>query len=560
MTDPASHMSSALPTSDREPTEAGPPAVEPPNADPLTVLDLEDEEWVAGLRARVTGDGAALGLARGGEAMGSRGRGASPTTAAALSLIFPGLGQLAAGSRRRAVLVAAPAILLLAVAIGALLGDPVGVTTFLIRPSVLGAIIGVNVVFGLYHLVAISDAFNVARRAWASTGRRAGRMSLAVLVGLLVLAVGVHGAIGWAGLRVNAAAGAIFLGEGLIPGLGATPPPPSTTPEPTPTPTLEPSAAPRPTPTPTPTPEPTKPPPEFARDGRLNLLLIGADSGPYRWSLRTDTMILLSVDVETGRAALFGFPRNLQNVPLAPEAAGAYENGRFPEILNALYVRAEQRPDAFPGGENRGFRAVIGAIQELTGVPIDGMVGVDLNGFVRLVDALGGLWVDAPRSVYDTHYPLETGRGSIHLWIPAGCHHMDGRLALAYARSRHFSSDYSRMERQQIVLLALRKQLDPLATLLRFSELVDIAEDSLFTSFSREDVTELARLAQRVSASDVTTHFFIPPEYPEWVTDAALERIRAEVRGVFDVPPPDPSASPTPRPTETPIPEPCPAP
>ena len=534
MTDPDTDMDPALP-----------PNAEPPKTDPPTILDLGDEAWVA--RRRVVDD----------EVMAAPARGASPTTAAALSLIFPGLGQLAAGSTRRAVLVAAPAVLLLAVAIGAFLGDPVGVATLLIRPEVLGAILAVNVAFGLYHLVAISDAFQVSGRAWQAAGRHAGRMSAAVLVGLLVLAIGVHGAIGWAGLRVNEAAGAIFLGEGLIPGLGATPPP-SSSPSPEPTATPHPSATPGPTPTPTP--EPTEPPAAWARDGRLNLLLIGADAGPGRWGLRTDTMILLSVDIETGRVALFGFPRNLRNVPLAPEAAHAYPNGRFPEMLNALYVRAGQYPNAFPGGENRGFRAVIGAIQELSGVPVDGMVGVSLYGFIRLVDALGGVWIDAPRSVFDSHYPLPNGGGNVRLYIPAGCQQMDGKRALAYARSRHSSSDYGRMERQQAVLLALRQQVDPLATLLRFSELMDIAQDTFFTTLSREDVTDLARLAARISTSDVETHFFFPPDYPEWVTDEALERIRSEVRGAFDAPPQVRSASPTPGATATPVREPCPRP
>jgi hypothetical protein len=116
------------------------------------------------------------------------------------------------------------------------------------------------------------------------------------------------------------------------------------------------------------------------------------------------------------------------------------------------------------------------------------------------------------------------------------------------------------MQRQQLVLLALRKQLDPLATLLRFSELLDIAQDTFFTTFSRDDATSLARLAEKVSAKDIETRFFIPPQYPEWVTDESLDRIRSEVRGVFDAPPPDPSASPSASPTAKPSSKPCPAP
>ena len=60
-----------------------------------------------------------------------------------------------------------------------------------------------------------------------------------------------------------------------------------------------------------------RPSPDWARDGRLNILLVGSDAGTGRWLLRTDTMVLLSVDIESGQAAMFGIPRNLINVPLA---------------------------------------------------------------------------------------------------------------------------------------------------------------------------------------------------------------------------------------------------
>jgi anionic cell wall polymer biosynthesis LytR-Cps2A-Psr (LCP) family protein len=86
----------------------------------------------------------------------------------------------------------------------------------------------------------------------------------------------------------------------------------------------------------------------------------------------------------------------MTGVPLAPESAGAFRNGRFPGLLNALYVYAMGHPKAFPGGASRGFRAVTGAVQELVGVRLDGAVVVNLAGFVRLVDALGGLWIDVP--------------------------------------------------------------------------------------------------------------------------------------------------------------------
>ena len=274
-----------------------------------------------------------------------------------------------------------------------------------------------------------------------------------------------------------------------------------------------PSASPRPKPTPTPTPGPA-----WAKDGRLNLLLIGSDAGPDRWSLRTDTIIVLSVEVNTGRAALFGIPRNLIGVPLPPESAAATRSGRFPGLLNALYVYAMAHPRDFPGGDARGMRAVSGAIQELLGVRLDGMVVVNLAGFVSLVDELGGLWIDIPEPLVDTKYPIEDGSRLIRVAFDAGCQRLDGRMALAYARSRHQDSDYGRMRRQQTVLLFLRREVDPVALVPKAPALLKIARDNLWTTLRRKDLRELARLAATVDARRVDRVVFTPPKYPEHLT------------------------------------------
>jgi LCP family protein required for cell wall assembly len=276
--------------------------------------------------------------------------------------------------------------------------------------------------------------------------------------------------------------------------------------------------------------------PRWAADGRLNLLLIGSDAGPDRWSLRTDTIIVLSVEVASGREALFGIPRNLVGVPLPPESAGAFANGRFPGLLNALYVYAMGHPKAFPGGDARGFRAVTGAVQELVGVPLDGVVVVNLAGFVRLVNAIGGLWIDVPERLVDRNYPLEDGSGNIRLDIRRGCQLLDGRMALAYARSRHQDSDYGRMHRQQLVLIALARQVDPIALLPKVSELLDIVKRNLWTTIAREDVQGLAELAADVDTANIRRSVFVPPSYPSHLTAAEIARIGRVVRHAFDAP------------------------
>jgi LCP family protein required for cell wall assembly len=398
-----------------------------------------------------------------------------------------------------------------------------------------------------YHVLAIVDAYGLAVRV-RLTPPRARRASVLVLAALLVATFSLHGAIEAIGYQTYETTESVFVPSD--PG-GWSIPEPSFEPEPTATPSSAPSSSPSATPTPTPTPTPVvtaspspRAAPKWAADGRLNLLLIGSDAGPDRWSLRTDTIIVLSVDIETGRVALFGVPRNLVGVPLPPESADAFSNGRFPGLLNALYVYAMGHPSQFPGGGARGFRAVTGAVQELVGVRLDAVVVVNLAGFVRLVDAIGGLWIDVPERLVDLNYPLEDGSGHMHLDIKTGCQHLNGRMALAYARSRHQDSDYGRMRRQQAVLVALARQVDPIALLPKVPSLLKIASDNLWTTVPRSEVRAMAELAARVDTGHVRTVLFVPSRYPSHLDSAEIARIHHVVRSAFERQSTGPSPSP----------------
>jgi LCP family protein required for cell wall assembly len=478
-----------------------------------------------------------------------------PAVAATLSFLLPGVGQLAVGARRRALVLMAPAVATFVVGVALVtLGTPA--LDLLFEPATLVALLVLNVVLGAYHLLVIVDAYRVAAARRGGSGpQRVGRL---VLAALLVATLGIHGAIELVGLQAYDTLGAVFVPSGpddgwSIPEPSFEPtasPVPTGTPATTPMPTGSPapsSPAPSATPPVTPSPSPARVP-TWAKDGRLDVLLIGSDAGPDRWSLRTDTMVVLSIEVATGRTALFGVPRNLVGVPLPPESAKAFQGGRFPGLLNALYVYAMGHPSSFPGGEARGFRAVTGAVQELVGVRLDSVVMVNLRGFVQLVDAVGGLWIDVREPVVDRNYPLEDGSGHIRLDIRRGCQLLDGRTALAYARSRHQDSDYGRMDRQQAVLVALAKQADPLALVPKVPELLRIAKGNLWTTIKRADVAALAELAAGVDPGRVVRVLFVPSTYPSHLDGDAIARIRRVVRTVFD----GVDAAPTPRPTVPP--------
>ena len=188
---------------------------------------------------------------------------------------------------------------------------------------------------------------------------------------------------------------------------------------------------------------------------------------------------------------------------------------------------ASNRPEAFPGNDDvRGLRAVQMTIGNLIGRKLDGMVVVKLNGFVKLIDAIGGLDIKVPEAVYDHKYPLENGKGYVVVSIKKGAQHMNGHRALMYARSRHMDSDYGRMERQQIVLTALGKQILKEPLVVRLPELLEIAKDNLWTNLKTRDLGDLAALAENVDVKGMRKVRFIPPRYPSYLNKAEIKNPR----------------------------------
>ncbi len=477
--------------------------------------------------------------------------------------IVPGLGHLLLGRRRRAAMLFAPLVVLAAVAGVVLVTTPdrAELAGELLTPEALQALAVVVVAVGLYRLAVLGATFVLAARV-RPVGRldRLGRAFLTALLAVAIVAPHIIAGAVIVDTRQTimdvfdpADLGAVGDGAGdgagseLIPPLEPddtdSPPPSGSTIPAVAAPSARPTSLPTPSPSPTATPDPG---PAWAADGRLNVLLIGADAGPDRWSLRTDTMILLSVDVATGRSAMFGFPRNMTGAPLPKESAGAVPGGRFPGLLNAIYVYANAHPSQFPGGNVRGFRAIGGTIQKLSGVALDGIAVVNLNGFVRLVDAVGGVTIDIPEPLFDDHYPLEDGSGDVSISFHAGVQHLNGHRALMYARSRHQDSDYGRMARQQAVLLALRSRLKPCKLIPRIPTLLKIAQDDAWTSFSVRDLPSLLSLAARTDTKHVRSIMFAPPTFPAFITNAEIAHIHQTVRNIFPTTSPAPTMAPPP--------------
>ena len=229
------------------------------------------------------------------------------------------------------------------------------------------------------------------------------------------------------------------------------------------------------------------------------ILLLGTDEGPGNLGARTDTIILAAIQHGTGRAAAFGVPRNLAQVPLGPKGTP------FKEPINALYGRS--------GGGETGARNLKQAVSALLGIRVDYYALVNLVGFADLVDALGGVEIFVKERLRDevTRPAWGEPKPKIDV-VPGRTYRFYGREALAYVRSRKDSSDYTRMARQRCFLSAMADQLDPIRAIRNFGSLAKTIETNVHTDIPLNRLPSLVRLVSSVDSDETLTVTF-GPEY-----------------------------------------------
>jgi LCP family protein required for cell wall assembly len=276
--------------------------------------------------------------------------------------------------------------------------------------------------------------------------------------------------------------------------------------------------------------------------GRINVLLLGGDARPSSTSVRTDTMILASIDPQSGHVAMFSVPRNMARVPL-PDSVEIWRCDCFPGIINALWRYGDEHPDEFPDlGITSGATAMKLAIGELTGLPVHYYALVNLTGFVEVVDAVGGVDVTVPKRLYDANYETEDGGTREVIDIAPGEYHMDGHTALAYARSRWSSDDYNRMGRQRCVLQALAAQADPVNVIRAFPAIAAAVKKNLSTDIPIERLPDFIEILPRINAEEIISIRFVPHQFTGPRTAAGyntpdLDVIRNAVTIALTLPP-----------------------
>lgn len=273
----------------------------------------------------------------------------------------------------------------------------------------------------------------------------------------------------------------------------------------------------------------------WANKPRLNVLLLGGDNGQDRaedLGARTDTIILASIDTETGKTTLFSLPRQTQRMPF-PEGSdlaavwpygfsnGVADNPDY--FLNAEYNNVPAlAPQAIPAGvQDPGAWVLKESVGAALGLDVDYYAMVNMDGFVEFIDALGGVTVNISTpvpvgGVSTTHTPPDR-------WLsPGPDQHLGGNDALWYARGRYGTTDYERMSRQRCVIRAVASQADPYTVLSNYEALTKAGSNIIETDVPDSKLGALVTLALKVKDQTMSSVSFengkdgFSTVYPDW--------------------------------------------
>jgi polyisoprenyl-teichoic acid--peptidoglycan teichoic acid transferase len=230
----------------------------------------------------------------------------------------------------------------------------------------------------------------------------------------------------------------------------------------------------------------------------INVLLLGVDIAAGGAS-RTDTIILVNIDPGEKTATMMSIPRDLKVVI---PGYGVHK-------INAAFALGE-----FNEVQGGGAGLTIRTIESNLGIPIHGFVQIDFQGFIDMIDTVGGVVVDVPYPLRDDAYPDENYRYQ-RIYFPAGWQHLDGEAALVYARTRHQDGDSMRSARQQQVLMALRDQAVSLDLITRMPTLIRQFGDSVRTDIPINDALRIAQVGIDIPRDSISSVSMLPALYED---------------------------------------------
>ena len=452
-----------------------------------------------------------------------------------LSAIIPGLGQLLAGVRRRGFFLLAIFVVVTLAAIIVLTRGTDAIVGWALQPRVLLALLVIDIVVMLIRMFAVIDAWLTAKAGSLKPTRPSGpRMLLTgvMLALILVFTVAPHAVAGYYTLAGHKLLTTVFTGSttttqksngsssstssntsGSNPGSQSSDTTASTT---------------------------AGESLNWGTDGRMTVLLIGTDAGFGRTGARADSMNVATIDIKTGRVAMFGLPRNTGSTPLGPKTSKALGKKTYTDLLNSLYTAGSKHPEIATDGGDPGAEAVMETASLILGIQIDYYAVVDMMGLVDMVNAVGGIDINLKTALHITYAPLNEGEAKKSYVFNVGVNHLDGLKALAYARDRSDSDDYVRMGRQRCVIMAMLYQNSVTSLTLHFPKIASALENSVRTNVPLGALTDVIKLRSKVKTGNMITLGFTPPDWVSGYVNGTnvldFPKVKAAVKFILNNP------------------------
>jgi len=230
---------------------------------------------------------------------------------------------------------------------------------------------------------------------------------------------------------------------------------------------------------------------------RINILLIGMGGKNHDGGYLADTIMLVSLKPSTNQVSMISIPRDMT----VPVADGSWRK------INSINATAEAKQ------VGSGGPAMTEALSNLLGTPITYYIRADFQGFINIVDEMGGVTVNVEHTLDDYAYPI-IGREDNpdyysryeHLHVDTGLQKMDGSLALKFARSRHGingeGSDFARARRQQLILQAVKDKLLSTSTLLKPTMIISISNQLREHVDTNISITDMIALWDKYKNTD----------------------------------------------------------
>jgi polyisoprenyl-teichoic acid--peptidoglycan teichoic acid transferase len=246
-------------------------------------------------------------------------------------------------------------------------------------------------------------------------------------------------------------------------------------------------------------------------DGRINILMMGEDNE----ASLTDSILVASIDPVNKKTAMVSIPRDLW---VSSASAGSSK-------VNAVYPLAKQaalaeKPDNERAAKKKAVEELQTVIEDVLGININYYVTVDVAGFERAVDIVGGVEMNVPEELAVSEHMWDDVRSvPYHLDVPAGQQKFDPQRALFFVRTRKTSTrgDFDRTERQRLFLNALAGKVLSAGTYtnpVRITKLMDAFKDNVVTNFSIDDAVCMAKNAQDLDTKNMLSVGLADDENP----------------------------------------------